>query len=65
MKFVNLMVNEDFRVENYEHIVELTYIANIDDWLKVQPDLQYVFNPTNCNCNIYSFVYGTRVELAF
>jgi len=63
-KYINVMAQQDFRVEEFEHIVELTYIFNVTSWLKIQPDIQYVINPALCNCNTYSFAYGTRVELA-
>ena len=63
-RYINLMAKEDFKIEDYEYIIELTYILNVAGWLKVQPDLQYIFNPTYCNCHKYSFMYGTRLELA-
>ncbi|MFO7444727.1 MAG: carbohydrate porin [Ignavibacteriaceae bacterium] len=62
--YINLMAQEDSPVERFEHILELTYQFNLTGWLKIQPDIQYVINPVNCDCNDHSFIFGTRLELA-
>lgn len=31
--------------DSYESAIELTYRASINDWLTIQPDLQFIFNP--------------------
>ena len=35
----------DFRPSSYEAVVELTYLAQVTPWLKLQPDLQYIIHP--------------------
>jgi porin len=62
--YINLLADQDYKADKYEHIFELTYILKLNDWLNIQPDFQYVINPVNCNLNKSAFIYGTRVELA-
>jgi len=62
-KYAELKSQENFYVEHYENILELTYRIHLNNWFTIQPDLQYVYSPANCQCNSYSFVYGTRLEL--
>ncbi|MDA5193990.1 carbohydrate porin [Govanella unica] len=51
--------------EAREVVVELTYHSAITDFLSVQPDLQYVFNP-NFDANVKNaLVVGLRFELSF
>lgn len=47
-----------------ETIFELTYSFNLLNWLRVQPDFQYVINP-NQSINNRAFVAGLRVEMSF
>ncbi len=62
-KYVALMKEDKKEVRNYESIIEITYLFHFTDWLKVQPDLQYVFNPANCLNNNHSIIVGMRGEL--
>jgi porin len=49
----------------FECILELTYKVNINDWIMLQPDIQYVINPGASEINNYSFVAGTRLQITF
>lgn len=55
---------ENIELKDYEYIFELTYGININNWLQVQPDVQYVANPAACHHNTYAFVYGTRLQIS-
>lgn len=47
-----------------ETIFELTYSFNLLNWLRVQPDIQYVVNPNQSLSN-RAFVAGLRLEMNF
>lgn len=47
-----------------ETIFELTYSFNLLNWLRVQPDFQYVINP-NQSVNSRALVAGLRLEMSF
>jgi porin len=61
-KYVAQMSYENIKVHEYENITELTYLFYLSKWLKIQPDIQYVLNPT-FSTNDYFFVYGVRFDL--
>lgn len=44
---------------------ELTYSIYLTGWLNIQPDLQYVINPTYCISSKYALVAGLRTSAAF
>jgi porin len=50
---------------NFETILELTYSFQLLDWLRLQPDVQYVFNPVAAPHSAYAFTAGIRAEIAF
>lgn len=52
-------------IKNYEYIFELTYNLALMDFLNIQPDLQYVINPSRCIQNDHAFVFGTRLQISF
>jgi porin len=50
-------------VDDAETNVELTYSAQVNSWLRVQPDIQYVINPgTRKNFNNTTII-GVRLEI--
>lgn len=59
---------DDFRAaagaESRETIIELTYSARINDWLRIQPDLQYIINPAADPALKNALVIGVRFEVA-
>ena len=50
--------------DGYEAAIELTYRASINDWLTIQPDVQYIFNPGADPSLRDSVVIGVRFELS-
>jgi len=50
--------------ENAEINIELTYRAQITEWLTLQPDIQYVIDPGIVGGLDNAFVVGLRFELA-
>lgn len=55
----------DESVSDSEINVELSYRAQITDWLALQPDIQYVINPGIVDDSEDAFVVGLRFELTF
>ncbi len=45
--------------------VELTWRVPITDWLTLQPDLQYIFNPGIETDSDHALAFGLRFELAY
>ena len=62
-KYIEQMLLESINISKYESIIEMTYLYYLNNWLSIQPDLQYVFNPANCQNNDYSFIAGIRMIL--
>lgn len=50
--------------EGYEAAIELTYRAAINDWLTVQPDVQYIVHPGVDPSLADSLVFGMRFEFS-
>jgi porin len=50
-------------VEGHETAIELTYSAQLTDWLRVQPDIQYIINPGADRSLENALVIGIRFEL--
>lgn len=50
--------------ESHETSIELTYSAYLTDWLRVQPDVQYIVNPGADPARKNALVFGLRFELA-
>jgi carbohydrate-selective porin OprB len=44
-------------------MLEATYVANVLPWLQVQPDVQYVFNPSaDPTAKSHAFVVGFELS---
>ncbi len=56
---------EGLSVDHTETAIELTYMAIVQPWLTIQPDLQYVINPGMDSSLDNALVAGVRVEVAF
>jgi porin len=52
-------------LSHHEHVVELTYLANLNDWFSLQPDLQYIINPGGIGRLPNAFVAGLRFNVLF
>jgi porin len=50
--------------EYAEKVIELTHRMKVNEWLSVQPDLQYIMNPSTDSTLDDAFVVGLRVEVA-
>jgi porin len=50
--------------DRYEAALELTYRAAISDWLTIQPDIQYIFNPGADPALDDSLAFGLRLEFS-
>ena len=50
---------------NYESDIELTYRAPINDWLAVQPDVQYTINPGSNPLLKNDLIIGLRLEFGY
>ena len=69
LAFTSIHLADKFRqVEEFEAsietILELTYSFQVSNWLKLQPDLQYIFNPVAAPNSDYAFTAGLRAEVA-
>lgn len=49
--------------DSHETSIELTYSTQVTDWLRVQPDVQYILNPGGNPVLDNAFVVGLRFEL--
>jgi porin len=45
--------------------LETTYKVQVKDWLAVQPDFQYIFNPGACESLPNALVAGIRFNVSF
>ena len=52
-------------LSHHEHVIELTYLAILNDRLSLQPDLQYIINPGGFTRAQNAFVAGMRVNVTF
>jgi porin len=50
--------------EGHETVIELTYSTQLTDWLRVQPDVQYVINPGADRSLDNALVIGIRFEFS-
>jgi len=63
------LINEDIvdagGRKDYETSVELTYSAQINEFLRIQPDIQYIINPGAVSGVQDALVIGLRTEIGF
>jgi porin len=52
------------KVPEYETDFELTYHAAINDWLVIQPDIQYIIHPAIASNGKNALVFGVHLELS-
>lgn len=69
LAFTSIHLSKEFRnIEQldikYETILELTYSFQLNEWLRLQPDFQYIFNPVLAPEAGYAFVAGVRTEIS-
>ncbi|MBT8380277.1 MAG: carbohydrate porin [Ignavibacteria bacterium] len=69
LAFTSIHLSDEFRQAqefeaSFETILELTYSFQALNWLRLQPDLQYIFNPVAASNSDYAFTAGIRAEVA-
>jgi len=52
-------------VTNAETAIELTYLIQVNSWLALQPDLQYVIRPNTTTAIPNAWAFQMRVEMSF
>jgi len=52
-------------VENAEKSIELTYLIQLNSWLALQPDVQYVINPNTTPALSDALAIQLRFEIMF
>jgi len=52
-------------IKSYELNFEATYLLPLTPWLMLQPDIQYIVNPSYCSQSANAFVVGSRMQLVF
>jgi porin len=57
-------LNEE-TIKQYEINLEATYLIELTPWLRIQPDIQYIINPSYCTFSSSAFVFGSRFEINF
>lgn len=61
----SLILSEGGRPTDSEIEIELTYRIHLGDHLALQPDLQYVINPSGTRDVRDALVLGVRLEVGF
>jgi porin len=52
-------------VTNAEKTIELTYLIQVNSWLALQPDLQYVIRPDSTTAIANAWAFQLRIEMSF
>jgi porin len=52
-------------ISHHEHVIEVTYLANLSSWFNVQPDFQYIINPGGFGKIPNAAVFGIRFNVTF
>jgi porin len=52
-------------VTNAETAIELTYLIQVNSWLALQPDLQYVIRPNTTTAIPNAWAFQIRIEMSF
>lgn len=61
----NIAAINDELIKEYEINFEATYKFQLTPWFTIQPDLQYIINPSCCIYSDTAFVAGTRIQINF
>lgn len=62
--FINNELSTTSAREDHETTIEATYSAQINDHIRIQPDIQYIVNPGAVAGVKNAFVVGARIEIA-
>lgn len=55
--------SQGHEINKRETILELTYSLNLFESINIQPDLQYILNPSGCHHNKSALTIGTRFQV--
>ena len=64
-KFSDADVLQGNPPDTSETVIEATYRVNVSPWLSIQPDAQYIVNPSGVKGSRDAFVIGLRTTIAF
>ena len=56
---------QNFPGSTYEIAVEASYVVRINQWLSVQPDVQYIVNPGGTGTLRNSWILGGQLAVNF
>ncbi len=56
---------QELPVTNAEKTIELTYLIQINSWLMLQPDLQYIITPNTTTAIPNAWAFQLRIEMSF
>jgi porin len=57
--------SRDLPGQNVETVLELTHTVRLTPWLNVQPDIQYVINPSGRSSTKNALVIGAQIAIQF
>ncbi|MEJ2613883.1 MAG: carbohydrate porin [Ignavibacteriaceae bacterium] len=63
-KYIAKAKLENINLDKYETTIELTYLFQLTNWIKLQPDFQYVINPVHSYINDYSLISAIRLSIS-
>ncbi|MFZ0126984.1 MAG: carbohydrate porin, partial [Xanthobacteraceae bacterium] len=63
--YMQSQLQQGIPVNRAETAIEATYLAQINDWLAIQPDVQYVVRPNTDPTIKDAFVFQLRAEIGF
>jgi len=59
------VILQNVSIKTFELNLELTYSMQLTPWLNIQPDIQYILNPSYTTHSKSAFVVGSRMQLNF
>jgi porin len=63
--YIDAQVMQGLPVTTAETAIELTYLVQVNRWLALQPDLQYVVTPNTTTAIPNAWAFQLRVEVSF
>jgi porin len=63
--YMSSQLMQGLPVTNAEKTLELTYLIQVNSWLALQPDLQYVITPNTTTAIPNAWAFQLRIEMSF
>jgi porin len=63
--YISAQAMQGAPVTNAEKTIELTYLIQVNSWLALQPDLQYVITPNTTTAIPNAWAFQLRIEVSF